>query len=164
MIGREKPVQLARIEERRRGIKGVPVIGGRASGELGHLAPNPRDHGRIVRDPLVGAVGEVDVDVGPADVEGGDLDPFASFDQGGAGDDHVGLLGHEELVRDDRHVAAPGDAVPEHPRDLGDAVGGEERVHLEDVAGPELARECLRLFGEEEPGAVDQIDDRKAEA
>ena len=77
----------------------------------------------------------VDVDLGAADVERRDLLALGAFDQRGAGDHHVRLLGHVDAVGDDRHVAAARDAVAEHARDLRHAVRRQQRVHLEDVAG-----------------------------
>ena len=83
----------------------------------------------------------MDVDFRAADIERRDLLALRAFDQRGAGDHHVRLLGHVDAVGDDRHVAATRDAVAEHARELRHAVRREQAVHLEDVARAGRARE-----------------------
>ena len=126
------------------------------------FSTSPRDQldrGLVVGDALVRAARLVDVDLGSSDVQAGQVLTLRSFDERGSRDDHVRLLRHDHAVGDDRHVAAAGDAVPEHAGDLGHAGSRELGVLLEDVARPGAAGEGARLFGEEEPGAVDEVHD-----
>ena len=95
-----------------------------------NLFTNGLDAGNVVGNPLVGASGFVDMNLGAADVEAGEFLGFCSLDEGGTGDDHVGLLGHVDPIADDRHVATTRDAVAEHPRDLRHALGAQQAVHL----------------------------------
>jgi hypothetical protein len=139
------------------------VVAGARRRQPGDLAPQAVDQGHVVRNPDVRATRLVDVDLGAADVERGDLLALGALDERGAGDHHVGLLGHVDPVGDDRHVAAAGDAVAEHPGELGHAVSRQQAVHLEDVAGAAGAREALGLLGQKQPRAVDQVHRRQAQ-
>ena len=81
----------------------------------------------------------MDVNVRSSDVEAGDLQALSALHQGGAGNHHVGLLGHVHHVGDDGHVAAAGDAVAEDTGNLRNSGGRELAVHLEDGAGAGFA-------------------------
>ena len=43
---------------------------------------------------------------------------FCTFDQRGTGNHHVGLLGHVNPIRDDRHITATGNTIAEHAGNL----------------------------------------------
>jgi hypothetical protein len=100
----------------------------------------------------------VHVHLGAADVERRDLGALRAFDERRASDHHVRLLGHVHAIADDRHVAAAGDAVAEHARQLRHARVREQAVHLEDVARAGGTRERAALLGQEQAAAVDQVD------
>jgi hypothetical protein len=137
---------------------------GAAARQAGDLAAQAVDQDLVVGHAAVGAAAHVHVHLGAADVEAGHLLRLGALDERGAGDDHVRLLGHVHAVGDDRHVAAAGDAVAEHAGELRHAVGRQQAVHLEDVAGAGAPGEALRLLGEEQARAVDEVDRRQAQA
>jgi hypothetical protein len=164
VVGRKDPGQLLRRMVRRRGIRAMAVVGRAGCRELLDLRADARDRRRIVRHAHVGATGLVHVHLRAADVERGEVLALRPLDERRARDDHVRALGHVHAVGDDRHVAATRDAVAEHGRDLRHAGGGEIAVALEDVAGAGAAGEGLRLLGEVETGAVDEVDSGEAQA
>ena len=122
MVRGEEACELLGGVGRRCGLDSVAVVGGCARGEERDLGADGGEGGFVVGDPHIGAAGLFDMDVGAADVEAGELLRLGAFDEGCAGDDHVGLLGHHDTVGDDRHVAAASDAVAEDAGDLGHAV------------------------------------------
>ena len=130
------------------------------SGQTGDLSTDVGNGGDVVGHPHIGTCGLVDMDFRTADVERGELLGLGTLDERGTGDDHVGLLGHVDPIADERHVAPPGDAVSKHAGDLGNPVGGQQGVHLEDVSRTGLTGEAVGLLRQEESGAVHEVDHR----
>ncbi len=84
------------------------------------------------------------------------------FHQGGTGQVQAAALGHEQLVAQHRQVAAAGDAVAEDGRELGHALGRQHGVVAEDAPEVVLVGEDLVLQGQEDAGAVDEVDEGQA--
>src|SRR5205809_799156 len=77
---------------------GAAVNLGAAARQVGDVTAQTLEQGLVVGDAAVGAAAHVYVHLGAADVEAGQLLALGALDEGGAGDDHVGLLGHVDPV------------------------------------------------------------------
>jgi len=91
----------------------------------------------------------------------GDLLAGRRLDQGGPGQVEGAALGHEQLVAQDRQVAAAGDAVAQDGRELRHAGGGEHGVVAEDAAEVVLVRKNFILHRKKHTGRIDQINQWK---
>ena len=160
-IGREHPVDLLR---RVGGILGLRELEIHALHAVQVLDDVPHDVERFlfVRRHVVGHAAHARVDLRSAEILRRDLFSGrglhergpAEIDGPGAFHDHV-LVGHR------RDVRAPGGAHAEHGGDLGDSLGGHDRLVVEDPSEMLPVRKHLRLEREEHAPRVDQIDRRE---
>ena len=99
------------------------------------------------------------VQVGPAEILGGDLLAGGRLDQRRAGEEYGTVaLDDDRLIRHRRDVGASGGARAEHGGHLRDPLAGEDGLVAEDTPEVQLVREDLVLHRQEGAPRVDQID------
>ena len=113
----------------------------------------------VVFGEVVGDAREPRVDVGAAELFGGDL--FAGrrlHERRAAEEDRAGAADDDRFVRHRRHVGAAGRAGPHHDGDLRDPLGRHPRLVEEDAAEVIAIGEDLGLQRQERAARVDEID------
>ena len=96
---------------------------------------------------------------GPPQVLGADFLPGRRAHQGGPGEEDGARAAHDHrLVAHGRDVGPSGGARAHHGRDLGDALGGEAGLVVEDAPEVLPVGEDLRLQGEEGPAGIHKVD------
>ena len=113
----------------------------------------------VVFGEVVGDARQPRVDVGAAELFGGDLLAGRGLHQRRAAEeDRAGALDDDGLVRHGRHVGAAGGAGAHHDGDLRDALGRHPRLVEEDAAEVLAVGEDLGLQRQEGAARVDQVD------
>ena len=117
----------------------------------------------VVFGEVVGDAGEPRVDVGAAELLGGDfLAGRRLHERRAAEKDRAGALDDDGLVGHRRHVGAAGGARAHDDGDLRDALGRHPRLVEEDAAEVIAIGKDLGLQRQEGAARVDQIDARQA--
>ena len=129
------------------------------AGQRRHDRPAQLERVRVVFGEVVGDAGEPRVDVGAAELLGGDfLAGRGLHERRAAEEDRAGALDDDGLVRHRRHVGAAGGARAHDDGDLRDALGRHPRLVEEDAAEVLAIGKDLGLQRQKRAARVDEVD------
>ena len=118
---------------------------------------------RVVFGEVVGDAGEARVDVGAAELFGGDFFAGRGFHERRAAEkDRPGAVDDDRFVRHRRHIRAAGRARAHHHGDLRDPLGRHPGLVEEDPPEVLAIGKDLGLERQERAAGIDQVDARQA--
>ena len=124
-------------------------------------AAQPLQAGRVVGLAEVDGAADGGVHRGAAEVLVADRLADGRLDQRRPGQIQAAALGHQQLVAQDRQIAAAGHAVAQDGRELRHAGRRDHGVVAEDAAEVVLVGKHLVLQRQEDAGAIDEVDQRQ---